>query len=106
VSFYVFAQDSASGGGLTTLIFLGLMIVVFYFFIIRPQRNRQKAQQELSDSLSVGDEIRTIGGIQGRILTVDDDSILLSVEEGKIRIARRAVGSRVGDEPVAGGDAT
>lgn len=94
----VLAQDAApTGSGYTTLIFLGLMIAVFYFFIIRPQRKRQKAQQELSESLTIGDEIRTIGGIQGRILSVDDDSVLIQVEQGQIRIARRAVGSRVGE---------
>ena len=82
---------------MTTLIFLGLMIAVFYFFIIRPQRNRQKAQQALSESLAVGDEIRTIGGIHGRVLTVDEDSVLLQVEQGQIRVARRAIGSKAGD---------
>lgn len=92
---FVFAQETASGNGLTTLIFLGLMIAVFYFFIIRPQRQRQKTQQQLSASLEVGQEIRTIGGIHGRILTVDDDSIVIQVEEGRLRIARRAVGTRV-----------
>jgi preprotein translocase subunit YajC len=99
---FVFAQETATGGGgLTTIIFLGLMVVVFYFFIIRPQRNRQKTQQELSASLEVGHEIRTIGGIQGRILQIEDDSIVIQVEEGKLRIARRAVGTRMdvnGDE--------
>lgn len=86
---------------MTTLIFLGLMIAVFYFFIIRPQRQRQKAQQELSASLEIGDEVRTIGGIHGRILTIDEESVLLEVEQGQIRIARRAVGSKAG-EPDAG----
>ncbi len=86
---------------MTTLIFLGLMIAVFYFFIIRPQRQRQKAQQELSASLEIGDEVRTIGGIHGRILTIDEESVLLEVEQGQIRIARRAVGAKAG-EPDAG----
>lgn len=98
---FVLAQEEASGGGMTTLIFLGLMIAVFYFFIIRPQRQRQKAQQELSASLEIGDEVRTIGGIHGRILTIDEESVLLEVEQGQIRIARRAVGSKAG-EPDAG----
>lgn len=98
MSYSVLAQESSGGSGYTTLIFLGLMIAVFYFFIIRPQRNRQKAQQELSESLAVGDEVRTIGGIHGRILTVDADSVLLEVEQGQIRVARRAVGAKAGDE--------
>lgn len=96
---FVLAQEASGGGGLTTLIFLGLMIAVFYFFIIRPQRQRQKAQQELSASLEIGDEVRTIGGIHGRILRMDDDTVVIEVEEGRLRVGRRAVGSRVdGDE--------
>ena len=94
---FVLAQEDAAGGGLTTLIFLGLMIAVFYFFIIRPQRQRQKAQQELSASLEIGDDVRTIGGIHGRILTIDEESVLLEVEQGQIRVARRAVGAKAGE---------
>lgn len=94
---FVLAQEEAAGGGMTTLIFLGLMIAVFYFFIIRPQRQRQKAQQELSASLEIGDDVRTIGGIHGRILTIDEDSVLLDVEQGQIRVTRRAVGAKAGE---------
>jgi preprotein translocase subunit YajC len=97
VSYFVFAQEDTGGGGTTTLIFLGLMVAVFYFFIIRPQRQRQKAQQELSASLEIGDDVRTIGGIHGRILTIDAESVLLEVEQGQIRVARRAVGAKAGD---------
>jgi preprotein translocase subunit YajC len=97
VTNFILAQEEAAGGGMTTLIFLGLMIAVFYFFIIRPQRQRQKAQQELSASLEIGDEVRTIGGIHGRILTIDEESVLLEVEQGQLRIARRAVGAKAGE---------
>ena len=91
------AQD-ATGGGYSSLIFLVLMIGVFYFLIIRPQRKRAKAQQDLSSSLQVGQEVRTIGGIQGTVISVEDDSVVLRIEEGKIRVTRRAIGSRVGDQ--------
>lgn len=95
---FVFAQEAGGGGGgLTTLIFLALMVGVFYFFIIRPQRQRQKTQQELSASLEVGNEVHTIGGIHGVIVEIDDDSVVLDVEEGRLRIARRAIGTRVDD---------
>ncbi|HUF95060.1 MAG TPA: preprotein translocase subunit YajC [Acidimicrobiia bacterium] len=97
MSNFVLAQEDTGGGGTTTLIFLGLMVAVFYFFIIRPQRQRQKAQQELSASLEIGDDVRTIGGIHGRILTIDEESVLLEVEQGQIRVARRAVGAKAGD---------
>ena len=74
------------------------MIGVFYFLIIRPQRNRTKAQKELSDSLVTGQEVRTIGGIHGRVISVEEDSVLLAIEEGRIRVSKRAIGSRVGGE--------
>ncbi|MEX0865285.1 MAG: preprotein translocase subunit YajC [Acidimicrobiia bacterium] len=90
----VLAQD-ATGSGTSSLIFLALMIGVFYFLIIRPQRRRSKAQQQLASSLKAGDEVRTIGGIHGTIISLDEESVVLRVEEGKIRVARRAVGGRV-----------
>jgi len=98
VTHVVFAQDAAAGSGWTSLIFLGLMVVVFWLFIIRPQRQRAKAQQSLADSLSAGEEVRTIGGIHGRVISVDEESVVLQVEDGKIRVSRRAIGSRVGGD--------
>jgi preprotein translocase subunit YajC len=92
----VIAQET--GGGYSSLLFLALMIGVFYFLIIRPQRKRAKAQQELASSLTPGQEVRTIGGIHGSIVSVDDDTVVLRVEEGKIRVSRRAIGSRVGEQ--------
>ena len=94
---FVVAQETG-GGAWGSLIFLGLMVGVFYFLIIRPQRNRAKQQRELADSLITGQEVRTIGGIHGTILSVDDDSVVLRVEEGRIKVSRRAIGSRVEDE--------
>jgi len=98
VSFVVFAQEASGTGAWGSLIFLALMIGVFYFLIIRPQRNRAKAQKELSQSLEIGQQVRTIGGIHGLVISMDDDSVVLGVEEGRIRVARRAIGGRVGDD--------
>lgn len=94
---FVLAQE-AGGSALPSLIFLALMIGVFYFLIIRPQRKRAKQQQELAQSLEIGHEIRTVGGIHGRVVSLAEDSVVLRVEEGQIRVARRAIGSRLGDE--------
>ncbi len=79
------------------LIFFAVLIGVFYFLLIRPQRKRARAQQELAESLQVGDEIRTIGGLHGRVVSTDEESVVLAVEDGRIRVSRRAIGSRVGD---------
>lgn len=95
----VLAQETGASP-LPSLLFLGLMVAVFWLFIIRPQRQRAKNQQELSKSLSPGEEVRTIGGIHGTVVSVDEESVVLRVEEGKIRVSRRAIGSRVGlDKP-------
>jgi preprotein translocase subunit YajC len=91
----VFAQESTGTG---SLIFLLLMVAVFYFLIIRPQRNRAKKQQQLAASLQLGDEIQTIGGIKGRIKRLDEDDVVLEVEQGEIRMSRKAVASRLGPE--------
>lgn len=94
---FVLAQE-AGGSALPSLIFLALMIGVFYFLIIRPQRKRAKQQQELAKSLEIGHEVRTVGGIHGRVVSLAEDSVVLRVEEGQIRVSRRAIGSRLGDE--------
>ena len=95
MKFVVFAQDS-TGSAFGSILFLVAMVGVFYFLIIRPQRRRSKAQRDLSESLQVGEEIRTIGGVHGTIISLDDDSVILRVEEGRLRISRRAIGSREG----------
>jgi preprotein translocase subunit YajC len=97
VNSVVFAQE-ATGSALPSLLFLGLMVGVFYFLIIRPQRKRSQQQKDLAQSLQVGDEVRTIGGIHGRVLSVDEESAVLQVEDGQIRVTKRAIGVRVGDE--------
>lgn len=93
----VLAQESGASGW-TSIIFLAVMVGVFYFLIIRPQRRRAQAQKQLAASLEVGAEVRTIGGIHGTVLSLDDESAVLKVEDGRIRVSKRAIGSRVGDE--------
>jgi preprotein translocase subunit YajC len=89
--------DQAGGGSLITLAFPVLMIVGFYFLLIRPQRNRQKAQQALLSTLEVGDEVMTTGGIFGTIIEIDEDEGVLTVEIApgtRVRMLRAGVGQR------------
>jgi len=97
VNSVVFAQE-AGGSGLTSILFLAVMVGVFYFLIIRPQRKRSQQQKQLAESLEVGAEVRTIGGIHGVVMSIDEDSVVLKVEDGQIRFSKRAIGTRVGDE--------
>ncbi len=72
-----------------------LLALVFYFFLIRPQRTRMRQQQQLVDSLEVGQRVRTVGGIFGTVRAIQGDSVILEVEEGRLRVALRAIGGRV-----------
>jgi len=86
---------SASGGSSWQMFALiGGMIVVMYFTMIRPQKKRQKEEQSMRDNISIGDEITTIGGIMGRVVTVKEDSIIIETgaDRTKLRMVRSAVG--------------
>lgn len=94
----ILAQSGSSDSGATFLGLLPLVVigVLFYVMMIRPQKRRARASQALRDSVSVGDEIRTVGGILGRIVDVDDEEISLEVAPGlTIRLTRRAIGERL-----------
>jgi len=86
-------------GGVESLLFLGLLIAVFYFLLIRPQKRRVEAHRELVESVQVGDEVVTIGGMVGRVRSVDDEGISLEVADGTvIRFIKSAVARRVTDD--------
>lgn len=94
----ILAQSGSSDSGATFLGLLPLVVIggLFYVMMIRPQKRRARASQALCDSVSVGDEIRTVGGILGRIVDVDDEEIGLEVAPGlTIRLTRRAIGERL-----------
>jgi preprotein translocase subunit YajC len=85
------------GSGLSSLVFLAVMVGVFYFLILRPQRRRMKAQQDLTAALQLGERVQTIGGIQGTIRSLDDDSVVIELEQGRVRVARRAIALKLQD---------
>lgn len=97
----ILAQEASPGAGSSSWILLVLMVGVFWLFIIRPQRSRVKKQQELASSLQLGDKVQTIGGIKGRVAALDGDEVVLEVEQGRIRVVRRAVANKI-DDTVAG----
>ena len=69
----------------STIIMLVLMFAMLYFFMIRPENKRKKEAQNMRDSLSVGDEITTIGGITGTICAVKENTIV--IETGADRVS-------------------
>jgi preprotein translocase subunit YajC len=78
------------GGGF--LIFLVAMFAIMYFLLIRPQRAKQRAAQDMLSRLAPGDEIVTIGGIYGDVVEVYEDKVVLEIaEDVHIEVARKAV---------------
>ena len=99
------------GSGLTSLLLLVLMGVFFYFLLIRPQQRRARQQRALIDSLDIGDEVMTIGGLYGTVRRLEDDRVTLEVAPGvdlqyaKSAIARRLeVAGDYGDEAQSEGE--
>ncbi|TMK46434.1 MAG: preprotein translocase subunit YajC [Actinobacteria bacterium] len=101
---------SSSGGSLLSLLFpLVLLGGVFYFLLLRPNRTRQRQQQSLLQSLQVGDEVMTAGGIFGTLKDIDedDDTVTVEIAPGTdVRMLRRAISQRLVEEAEedAGGD--
>lgn len=90
------AGGAGGQGSMMGMLFpLALFVVIFYFFIIRPQKKRQRAQDELLSSLTRGDQVVTIGGFYGTIREVKDDSLVVEIADGvKIRLLKSAVASK------------
>lgn len=75
------------GGNTTyTLIMVIVLIAVFYLFMIRPESKRKKQQEEMRSNLRKGDQITTIGGVVGRIVKVDDETIVIETSEDRVRM--------------------
>ena len=81
------------GGGFGSIILIGVMFVALYFFMIRPQKKQEKQIKDMRDSLQVGDEITTIGGIIGKIVSIKEETVMIETghDRTKIRILKSAV---------------
>ena len=69
-----------------SIIMIVAMIAIMYFLMIRPENKRKKEAQNMRDSLAVGDEITTIGGITGTICAVKDNTIVIETGADRVRI--------------------
>ena len=96
--FEILAQEATPTGSGLGLPFILIMAVAFYFLIIRPQRRRQAQIQEVQDNLTVGMDVRTIGGIHGRIVEIEDDAVVIEVEAGRLRMARKGIAGTLDSE--------
>lgn len=81
------------GSSSSMIIMLVAMFAIMYFVMIRPQKKRQKEEQAMRDSVEVGDEITTIGGICGKVVTTKEDSLIIETgaDRNRMMIKRWAV---------------
>lgn len=88
----ILLQASGEGSNYSSLILLAGVALVFYFFMIRPQQKKQKDQKKFLDEIKKGDSVVTIGGIHGKILSVEDDKVVLEIDKGvKMVVLKSAV---------------
>lgn len=85
-------QNAPMSSNTVTFIFMGGMLVVFYFFMIRPQQQRQKEQKTFADNLNQGDAVVTTGGIHGKVITSDANTVTIEIDRGvKMRCEKAAI---------------
>lgn len=98
----ILAQESetaSEGNPLSFLLPLVILGGLFYVILILPQRRRQKQAKQMRDSIGVGDEVRTVGGIYGTVREEIGDTFIVDLGGGTtIRIAKRAVAERLEDD--------
>ncbi len=83
------------GGMLMSLLPFVVIIALMYFMMIRPQKKKQQEEQKMRNSIRVGDELTTIGGITGRVVNIKDDSLIIETgaDRNKITIKKWAIQS-------------
>ena len=79
--------------GIGSIIIIVFMLVLLYFVMIRPQKKQEKEVANMRNNLQVGDEITTIGGIIGKIVSIKEETIMIETghDRTKIRLLRTAV---------------
>ena len=90
-----FLTEGAQGGGngIMTIIMLVAMVAIFYFFMYRPQKKAEKATNQMRNSLQVGDEVTTIGGVIGKIVSIKEETVMIETghDRTKIRFLKSAI---------------
>jgi preprotein translocase subunit YajC len=80
-------------------LFILVLLALVWFMLIRPQRRRQQEAQRLLESIGVGKEIVTAGGLYGTVTAIEDDEVRVEISDGvEVRVAKRAVAGVVSED--------
>ena len=88
--------SSAGAGNIVTLVLPMIIVIIFMYLILYiPQKRQEKKDTQMRNSIDVGDEVTTIGGIVGRVASIKDDTFVLETtsDRVKIRFTKTAIGS-------------
>lgn len=90
-------EAAPQGSTWGSLIMIIGFVALMYFMLIRPQKKQQKKEKQMRENLQIGDEIITIGGIYGRVVSLKEDSLVIesSGDRSKIQVQRSAVGQNL-----------
>ena len=86
---FLLENSGSNGGGGSTWISIGMIVLLFvmlYFFMIRPQKKQQQRDEEMRGALQVGDEVTTIGGIIGKVISIKGETFVLETTKDKTKI--------------------
>ena len=85
---FLLEEAGAGSGGFNpmSLIIIVVLFAALYFLMIRPEKKREKAAQEMRDALQVGDEVTTIGGIIGKVVSIKEGTFVLETTRDRTRI--------------------
>ena len=86
MNFSFLLEGNDSGSMLVSFGMIALLILFFYFFMMRPQKKKEREDQQMRDALCVGDEVTTIGGIIGKVISIKDETFVLETTKAKTRI--------------------
>lgn len=79
-------SGGAMGGLSGTLIYLVVMIAIFYFLLIRPQKKREKQTRMMLNDMRPGDEVITIGGVMGNIVSIKEDRVVIETGANRTKL--------------------
>lgn len=81
-----FLTQNPGGFNPTMIIMLVAMVAIFYFMLIRPEKKRKKEAENMRSALKVGDQITTIGGVIGTVVSIKDDKFVIETSADQVRI--------------------
>ncbi len=86
------AAAPAAGSGIASLVPLVVIMVIFYFLLIRPQQKKLKQHRTLIESLKKGDKIITGGGLYGKVIDVQEDTLKVEIADGvRVKVQRATI---------------